>query len=129
MTGSAQKPLPFIVTVWIALTTALLCALWPAGLPATTTIGSAFSPATTAVALRGRAEQVRPPARRIVTAQPEALDSPPTITSPLAAPVRTASLVPPPAVWPGDAAFADRLFPAPAFSPADAFYQTGPPIA
>jgi hypothetical protein len=42
----------------------LLCALWPAGLPLTKTIGSAFSPATTIVALRGRAEQLRPPVKR-----------------------------------------------------------------
>ncbi len=49
----------FIPTLWVALATALLCALWPSGLPLTKTIGSAFSPETSAVALRGRAEQIR----------------------------------------------------------------------
>ena len=44
--------LSFILSVWMALATALICAVVPAGLPATRTIGSAFDPSTTIVALR-----------------------------------------------------------------------------
>ena len=62
--SAAYKGPAFIPTLWVALATALLCALWPAGLPLTKTVGSAFSPATTIVALRGRAEQLRPPVKR-----------------------------------------------------------------
>jgi hypothetical protein len=63
----------FVATLWLALGTALLCAIWPAGLPLTKTIGSAFNPSTTIVALRGRAEQVRPPERKLLKAEPETL--------------------------------------------------------
>ena len=54
----------FIPTLWVALATALLCALWPSGLPLTKTLGSAFSPETSAVALRGRTEQLRAATQR-----------------------------------------------------------------
>lgn len=47
---SAQRP--FLAVVWAALLTALLSALLPVGLPHSTTVGSAFNPATTSVALR-----------------------------------------------------------------------------
>lgn len=61
----------FVSALWVALITAILCAIWPAGLPLTKTVGSAFNPSTTAVALIGRAEQVRAGAKRIVEGDPE----------------------------------------------------------
>jgi hypothetical protein len=60
----------FISTLWVALAITLLCALLPAGLPLTKSVGSAFSPSTTIVALRGRAEQVRTQTRRTLKADP-----------------------------------------------------------
>lgn len=48
----------FVAVLWIAMATALLCALLPVGLPLTKTVGSAFSPATSAVALRAAAPRL-----------------------------------------------------------------------
>lgn len=62
---AAGRRLLFCVAIWTALLTAILCALLPAGLPLTKTVGSAFSPSTTVVALRGRAEQVRSAVRLV----------------------------------------------------------------
>jgi len=47
-----SAPRPFLAVVWAALLTALLSALLPVGLPHSTTVGSAFNPATTSVALK-----------------------------------------------------------------------------
>lgn len=47
-------PLPFAVALWMSLVTAIVCAVVPAGLPSTRSIGSAFDPSTTIVALRSR---------------------------------------------------------------------------
>ncbi|WP_157219811.1 hypothetical protein [Flavisphingomonas formosensis] len=49
----------FLATAWLALLTALLCALVPDGPPASKTIGSAFNPATTAVPLKARSQLAR----------------------------------------------------------------------
>ncbi|KRB79489.1 hypothetical protein ASE00_19815 [Sphingomonas sp. Root710] len=48
----------------MSLATALVCAIVPAGLPATRSIGSAFDPSTTIVALRSRPPVARPPLLR-----------------------------------------------------------------
>lgn len=129
--GSIERPTKplFIVTLWITLATAMLCALWPAGLPATTAIGSAFSPATTAVALRGRAEQVRPPVKRVLKAEPQAshihlkaAQQQPAIS------IRLPSLVGAPIAKPGDTVFPIEPAFAPALAPAKAFHARGPPL-
>lgn len=52
-----SAPRPFLAVVWAALLTALLSALLPVGLPHSTTVGSAFNPATTSVALKARADR------------------------------------------------------------------------
>lgn len=44
----------FLPSLWAALLTAIVCAVVPAGLPATRSVGSAFDPSTTVVALRSR---------------------------------------------------------------------------
>jgi len=49
----------FLVMAWLALVTALLCALLPDGPPSSKAIGSAFSPATTAVPLKVRSQAAR----------------------------------------------------------------------
>lgn len=54
-----MRRLLFVSAIWTALLTAILCAILPSGLPLTKMVGSAFSPSTTVVALRGRAEQIR----------------------------------------------------------------------
>lgn len=46
--------LSFILSLWMSLATAVICAIVPSGLPATRSIGSAFDPSTTIVALRSR---------------------------------------------------------------------------
>src|SRR3546814_6123248 len=51
-TDHLDNRLVFISALWVALTTAILCAILPAGLPLTKAVGSAFSPSTTIVALR-----------------------------------------------------------------------------
>jgi hypothetical protein len=59
-TATAQLKLPlYVVTLWLALATALLSSLMPGGLPRTTVLGSAFNPATTAVALQPTRAQPR----------------------------------------------------------------------
>jgi hypothetical protein len=87
----------FVFTLWIALATALLCAVLPAGLPLTKSIGSAFNPASKAVALRGRAEQVRAPAKRIVKDDP-APSEPLTLSTVHAMPIPSIAPVPAPAI-------------------------------
>ena len=42
----------FIGSVWLTVATTLFCALLPIGLPQTSSVGSAFNPSTTVVALR-----------------------------------------------------------------------------
>ncbi|MGE0775277.1 MAG: hypothetical protein AB7G25_10750 [Sphingomonadaceae bacterium] len=66
LSHSSRDRIFFVATLWVALATALLFALLPLGLPLTTSIGSAFSPATTAVALRGRAQQLKAPADQVL---------------------------------------------------------------
>jgi hypothetical protein len=44
----------FALSLWVSLATAIVCAVVPAGLPATRTVGSAFDPSTTIVALRSK---------------------------------------------------------------------------
>ncbi|HSX54043.1 MAG TPA: hypothetical protein VLG14_01980 [Sphingomonas sp.] len=53
-----QLPL-YIASLWLALATALLSSLMPGGLPRSTALGSAFNPATTAVALQPSRAQPR----------------------------------------------------------------------
>lgn len=48
---------PVAVMLWLTIAVALWSALVPLGPPASRAIGSAFSPATTAVALKARASQ------------------------------------------------------------------------
>jgi hypothetical protein len=48
---------PVVLLLWLTIAVALLSALVPQGLPASRVIGSAFSPATTGVALKARASQ------------------------------------------------------------------------
>ena len=52
--------LSFILSLWMSLATALVCAVVPAGLPATRSVGSAFDPSTTIVAVRSRPPVARP---------------------------------------------------------------------
>jgi hypothetical protein len=48
-----------VASVWLALAVALLSSLMASGLPRTTSFGSAFNPATTAVALQPNRAQPR----------------------------------------------------------------------
>ncbi|WP_423602528.1 hypothetical protein [Sphingomonas sp. MS122] len=45
-----------VASLWLALAVALLSSLMPSGLPRTIAVGSAFNPATTAVALQPRTQ-------------------------------------------------------------------------
>jgi len=51
--GWRREPRSFMAALWLTIATALLCAILPTGLPQSQVLGSAFSPATTSVALRG----------------------------------------------------------------------------
>ena len=51
-----------MLSLWMSLATAIVCAVVPAGLPSTRSTGSAFDPSTTIVALRSR-----PPAAPKIT--------------------------------------------------------------
>lgn len=66
----------FIPALWLALLTAIICAILPAGLPLTKTVGSAFSPATTMVALKGGTEQIRTAIKRIIRNDPDPMPLP-----------------------------------------------------
>lgn len=59
VTGAGRR-LAFALSLWVSLATAVICAVMPAGLPATRTIGSAFDPSTTIVALRSRPPVAKP---------------------------------------------------------------------
>lgn len=48
--------LPFILSLWMAISVALLSALAPLGPPSSRLTGSAFNPATTSVVLKARAQ-------------------------------------------------------------------------
>ena len=55
-----RRQLPFhVASLWLALATAMLSSLMTVGLPRTTAYGSAFNPATTAVALQPSRAQPR----------------------------------------------------------------------
>lgn len=119
----------FVSALWVALTTAILCAILPTGLPLTKSVGSAFSPSTTVVALRGRAEQVRSTEQRVVKGDPERLTDPtvPTnntafVTPAVAAVVSSFSLPKPPT----DGRTAAHPLPS---TPTTEAYPRGPPLA
>lgn len=62
LTGLARRlfrRLRLSAVAWLAVFTVLVCAMVPAGLPLTTAQGSAFNPATTAVALQAKAPRAR----------------------------------------------------------------------
>jgi hypothetical protein len=61
LTAKTQRPrLPLkLASLWLALVTALLSSLMFGGVPRTTAYGSAFNPATTAVALQPSRAQPR----------------------------------------------------------------------
>jgi hypothetical protein len=85
----------FVAVVWLALITAAFCAVWPAGMPLSKPFGSAFSPATAEVAIRGRTEQFRAKVERIASgdAQPSTDFTPPSHQSAIFQP---AEVLPPP---------------------------------
>lgn len=56
-TGLGSHDLSFLLTVLIAIVTALLCALLPLGPAIERVAGSAFDPSTTAVSLQPRSDQ------------------------------------------------------------------------
>ncbi len=67
---------PFALTFWLTIAVSLLSALLPLGPPESRTTGSAFSAATTSVAIRARAAAPLPAQQRIV---PPPADPPPAI--------------------------------------------------
>lgn len=60
------RSLRLAVVAWVAVFTVLVCAVAPAGLPLTTAQGSAFNPATTAVALQAKAPRARSLVKRLI---------------------------------------------------------------
>ncbi len=122
---------PFFATgLWLALLTAALNSLLPIGLPRSTAIGSAFSPATTIEALRAGSPSVRQINRRRLTA-----DRVPTFWRRARARAEwhlaTLALVPGAALIPANAtrAFAPRTAHTTAFPPAHGYSARGPPLA
>ncbi|TZG27783.1 hypothetical protein [Sphingomonas montanisoli] len=62
-TSSAPRPRPkrrhsFVLATWVALWTAILCALPSGAISASKTLGSAFDPATTSVVLKARSQSL-----------------------------------------------------------------------
>jgi hypothetical protein len=123
-----NRRLVFVSVVWLALITAIFCAIWPLGSPLSKPFGSAFSPATAEVAIRGRAEQFRAKTERIANgdAQPSISATPP-IHQPAIFP--PAEVLPPPPLNNGHA----PSFGVPADPPSSAGiqrpYPRGPPVA
>lgn len=91
--ATAPAPLPLRgVPVWLALAVALLSSLMTGGLPRTTAYGSAFNPATTAVAL----QPSRTPPRVLIQRQHGNDDPVPVggaATLPASVPMRHAAFV------------------------------------
>ena len=52
--GGLRVQLAFLLSLWLSLATAVVSAVAPSGLPSTRSVGSAFDPSTTIVALRSR---------------------------------------------------------------------------
>lgn len=85
-----------VASIWLALGVALLSSLMASGLPRTTSFGSAFNPATTAVALqptRAQPRMLMEQARRDddpAGGQGSDLSLPPTTVQPAARPAAVA---------------------------------------
>lgn len=68
---SESKPRPFTDKLlffgglWLAIATALLCAIVPSGLPGSESRGSAFNPSNSVVALRAKSTKAVPVIERI----------------------------------------------------------------
>lgn len=77
--GGATGPRGFVATLWLTILTALLCAIVPAGPPQSQLIGSAFSPATTSVALRSDTPKSRLALRRTPSGNDRGFDAPPPV--------------------------------------------------
>jgi hypothetical protein len=65
--GRKAEPRSFLAVLWLTIATALLCAILPTGLPHSQALGSAFSPATTNVALRGQEPRAGTALRRLAS--------------------------------------------------------------
>jgi hypothetical protein len=118
-------PAIFVAALWVSLATALLSAMLPVGLPLTQSTGSAFNPATTAVALRATAVQPRTAIQWIDDDDGPATDLAPTLDA-TALPPPAAPSLPAPR---GDAAPAPR-FASPSDLPTATLglaYPRGPP--
>lgn len=74
LAGRFVRPLRLAAVAWLAVFTVLVCAVVPAGLPLTAAQGSAFNPATTAVALQAKAPQTRLLVKRL--SEPDGGDAP-----------------------------------------------------
>jgi hypothetical protein len=83
--GGATGPRGFVATLWLTILTALLCAIVPAGPPQSQLIGSAFSPATTSVALRADTPKSRLALRRTPSGNDRGFDAPPLVAMPIRA--------------------------------------------
>lgn len=65
--------MPFVAALWMAILLALVCALAPLGPPSSRQAGSAFNPATSAVALKSRSSV---PIALLQAADPDGSDRP-----------------------------------------------------
>ncbi|MGV3769965.1 MAG: hypothetical protein ACO1NM_08065 [Sphingobium phenoxybenzoativorans] len=59
------EKLPFLGALWLAIATALLCAIVPSGLPGSESRGSAFNPSNSVVALRAKSTKAVPAVEKI----------------------------------------------------------------
>jgi len=66
LAGRFIRPLRAAAVAWLAVFTVLVCAVVPSGLPQTAAQGSAFNPATTAVALQAKAPHARLLVKRLL---------------------------------------------------------------
>lgn len=119
----------FVFVVWLALITAVLCAICPAGSPRSRSIGPSFSPSTPDFAIRGREKLFPAAPERIARGGdtgPSADLTPPN-HQPVVLPSAALSLLVP---FPGGELLVPSLFAAP---PARARIQLplprGPPLA
>lgn len=106
-----RRRLPLhVASLWIALLTALLSSLMFGGVPRTTALGSAFNPATTAVALQPSRAQPR-----ILVEAVRGDDGPASGQGDAAAiaSALTAPAAPPPAVYLAPQPFASASLPPP----------------
>lgn len=125
--GEPAAPWRFASAIWLAIATILICALAPAGLPQSSAQGSAFSPSTTIVALKARADGPRLVIKRIARSDDDGHGGEAHAAMPLLAPANALAQLSRPALDGSGVAAPFSAFHLLAFRKAERPWPIGPP--